>query len=311
MSKTLLVELHREFLEYIEIERGRSPKTVENYDHYLNRFFLWIAAESGVSRETLALSSLNEEAVRRYRLWLNRQEPSLSVATQNYHIVALRTFLKFLARRGIPALAPERLELAKQPQRTVDFLETDELHRLLAAPSGSGMRAVRDRAILETLFSTGLRVSELVALDIDAINLEKGEFSVRGKGGKVRVVFLSDRAKDALSEWLSARNHVVDPALFVSIPRGARSTHFARLTPRSIQRLVDRSAAKASIVGKRVTPHVMRHSYATDLLRNGADLRSVQALLGHASITTTQVYTHVTDPQLREIHKKFHNKGES
>lgn len=303
-----LQEWKKDFLEYIEIERGRSPKTVENYDHYLERFFQWLSDDLHVSRETLKPQDLTEDAVRQFRLWLNRKEPVLSVKTQNYHIIALRAFLKHCARRGVPALAPERLELAKQPERTIDVLEADELERLLKAPAGADRRAVRDRAILETLFSTGLRVSELTALNVDSMNIDKGEFSVRGKGGKVRVVFLSERAQEVLDDWLKERRDIIEPALFVRLPRGKSVASFSRLTPRSIQRMVDQYARKAGIVGKSVHPHMLRHSYATDLLRNGADLRSVQALLGHASITTTQIYTHVTDPQLREIHKKFHHR---
>lgn len=327
-----LNEWKRDFLEYIEIERGRSPKTVENYAHYLERFFGWLAQRDKVLRGTpsvpenrakrdeafrhdkdaagqaLSLKDLTEDSVRQFRLWLNRQEPPLSVKTQNYHIIALRAFLKHCARRGVTALAPERLELAKQPERVIDVLEPDELERLLKAPSGTNRRAVRDRAILETFFSTGLRVSELTALDIDSVNIGKGEFSVRGKGGKVRVVFLSERAQEVLADWLKERSDIVEPALFVRLPRGKSIASFSRLTPRSVQRMVDGYARRAGIVGKAVHPHMLRHSYATDLLRNGADLRSVQALLGHASITTTQIYTHVTDPQLREIHKKFHHR---
>lgn len=307
MSKTLL-PLKKEFLEYLEIERGRSPRTIANYDHYLGRLFSWLKDKADKEEGALTIEELSEEAVRQFRLWLNRQEPPLSVATQNYHVIALRMFLKYLARKNISSLAPERLDLAKQPERDIAFLEQDEVDRLLGAPEGAGMKAVRDRAILETLFSTGLRVSELVALNIDSINIEKGEFAVRGKGGKIRVVFLSERARDALRMWVEARKDVIESALFVRISRG-KKVSFSRLTARSVQRLVEHYAAKAGIVGKDVHPHVLRHSYATDLLRNGADLRSVQALLGHASITTTQIYTHVTDPQLKEIHKRFHRKS--
>lgn len=298
-----LEELKKHFLEYIEIERGRSAKTVENYDHYLERFFQWLGKEKDPS-------SLTEEAIRKYRVWLNRIDPPLKRSTQNYHVIAIRAFLKYLARRGEDVVPADRIDLARQPEREVSFLDAAETERLLHAPEGMGMRAARDRAILETLFSTGLRVSELCALNIDSVNVAKGEFSVRGKGDKIRVVFLSDSAKQALTSWRSARKDVVEPALFVRIPRG-KALEFTRLTPRSVERLVKQYAVKAGIVGKNVVPHTLRHSYATDLLRNGADLRSVQALLGHASITTTQVYTHVTDPQLKEIHRKFHGKHPS
>jgi site-specific recombinase XerD len=312
MEKNLF-ELKRQFLEYLEIERGRSPKTIENYDHYLTRLFRSIGEERGINPNDLTVSHLSEEAVRKFRIALNRKKPPLAVKTQNYHIIALRMFLRYLARQGIEALAPERLELAKQPERTVSFLEAEEVTRLLEAPQGNDLRAMRDRAILEVLFSSGIRVSELCALDRDSIDLEKGEFSVRGKGGKIRVAFLSDRALAALREWLVARNDIVEPALFVRLPRlrsgkALNTFHFTRLTPRSVERIVERYATKAGIVGKDIHPHTLRHSFATDLLRNGADLRSVQALLGHASITTTQVYTHVTDPQLREVHRRFHRR---
>lgn len=310
-----LPELKKQFLEYLEIERGRSPKTVENYDHYLDRFFAYCDRGNDASQDgrQLTLKDITQETIRSFRVWMNRHEPPLSQATQNYHIIALRMFLRYLARRGIPALAAERLELAKQPQRSVDVLDSDEVGRLMKAPEGAGMRAARDRAILETFFSTGLRVAELVALNTGSVDLQKGEFSVRGKGGKIRVVFLSERAKRALAEWLSARSTIIEPALFVRLPRttanrSLASFPYSRLTVRSVQRLVEGYARKAGIVGKHVHPHVLRHSYATDLLRNGADLRSVQALLGHASITTTQVYTHVTDPQLKEIHRRYHAK---
>ena len=295
-----LEELKKQFLEYLEIERGRSAKTVENYDHYLERFFHWLGADK-------TLPALTEEAIRKYRVWLNRIEPPLKRSTQNYHVIAIRAFLKYLARQGKDVVPADRIDLAKQPEREVSFLDAKETERLLAAPDGTSSKAMRDRAILETLFSTGLRVSELCALNVDSVDIAKGDFSVRGKGDKIRVVFLSDSAKQALRDWLSARKDVVDQALFVRIPRG-KSLNFTRLTPRSVERLVKHYAVKAGIVGKNVVPHTLRHSYATDLLRNGADLRSVQALLGHASITTTQVYTHVTDPQLKEVHRRFHGK---
>lgn len=306
-----LLQLKQQFLEYLEIEKGRSPKTVENYDHYLGRFLGWLAKERGVPKDALLLEAVTEDAVRKFRLWLNRKEPPLATATQNYHMTALRMLLKYCTKRDIEALAPERIELAKHAQRQVDFLETDEIKRLLEAPEGDDMRSARDRAILEVLYSTGMRVSELISLDVDQVNIERGEFAVQGKGGKVRLVFLSARAKEAIKEWLEARKDIVDPALFVSIPRGKRPTKFSRLTARSVQRLVKKYAAKGGISRKRVHPHILRHSHATDLLRNGADLRSVQALLGHSSISTTQVYTHVTDRELRRVHKKFHGAEKS
>lgn len=305
-TSTELEALQREFLAYLEIERGRSVKTIENYTHYLVRFF----EHARVAKPR----DITEPLVREYRLWLNRQEAhqnqliskrsTLKKKTQNYHLIALRAFLKYLRKRGITSLEPERIELAKVGDRSLDILTNDELGRLLAAPNGSGERALRDRAILHTLFSTGLRVSELCSLNTD-IDLSRDDFSIRGKGDKVRVVFLSEEAKRALRAWLSARKDI-EEALFVTVgsrPYAPRT----RITPRSVQRIIRSYAVKAGVTRK-VTPHVIRHAFATDLLGNGADLRSVQALLGHASITTTQVYTHVTDAHLRDIHKRFHGK---
>jgi site-specific recombinase XerD len=229
--------------------------------------------------------------------------------TQNYQIVVLRGFLRYLAKEGIESALPERVEVAKVPERQVDFLDPEELERIFAAAEGKGETAQRDRALLELLFSSGLRVSELVALDRESVNLETGEFSVRGKGGKVRMVFVSDRARVALFAYLETRSDV-DPALFVSTKKGfARkiANEDMRISVRTVERIVARLAVKAGIM-KSVHPHTLRHSFATDLLRNGADIRSVQALLGHSSITTTQIYTHVTDEGLREIHEKFHGK---
>ena len=298
--------LKRQFLEYLEIERGRSIKTVENYDRYLERFFAFAKVKT--------VSQLSEEQVREFRLHLNRQagtkvggrlEP-MKRRTQNYYLIALRAFLKFLRKRGIEALSPERIELAKVPERSLDLITKAELTRLLAAPDVKTLEGKRDKAILELFFSTGLRISELCALSIDDVDLTRDEFSVRGKGDKVRVVFLSDAAKRTLKEYLSARKDL-DDALFVRYGRKANDGTEPRLQARGVQRLFKHYAAKAGITRK-VTPHVLRHSFATDLLSNGADLRSVQALLGHAHIGTTQVYTHVTDKHLQEVHKKFHSK---
>lgn len=287
---TKIVDLHREFLEYLEIERGRALKTVENYDRYLRRFFEF----SKISDP----QSITEDLVRRYRLYLNRVKDEhgeeLSKRTQNYYIIALRSFLKYLAKRDVESLDAEKIELAKLPERELDLLSIEDLERLLAAPKGNTPKILRDRAILEMFFSTGLRVSELCALAADDINVGRGEFSVRGKGGKIRVVFLSDRAKQALKKYLPRRGDIDDERLFA-------------LTPRSIERMIHTYAVKAGI-SKKVTPHVLRHAFATDLLQNGADLRSVQSLLGHANISTTQIYTHFTDRQLREVHEAFHGK---
>ncbi|MDQ1299682.1 MAG: integrase/recombinase XerD [Patescibacteria group bacterium] len=297
------VQMKRQFLEYLEIERGRAVKTIENYDHYLSRFF-----EYAQIKDTGAIT---EEKVREFRLWLNRQpgtnKDSMKRRTQNYYLIALRAYLKFLRKRDIPSLSPEKIELAKVPERHLDLISPLELDRLLKATDGESEKALRDKAILEMLFSTGLRVSELCSLDSD-LDLSRDDFPIRGKGDKVRVVFLSDAAKAATRAYLKARTDM-EPALFVSTARKSETKKRipTRLTPRSIELLIKTYATKAGIT-KKVTPHVMRHSFATDLLSNGADIRSVQALLGHASINTTQIYTHVTDSHLREVHKKFHSK---
>jgi len=301
-----LKDLKIQYLEHLEIEKNRSPKTMENYGRYLDRF-LQFAKVSGPS-------GITEDLIRQYRLYLNRLKDSegnpLKKVTQNYHIIALRSFLKYLAKRDIKSVSAEKVELGKQEEREVTFLETDELERLLKSPKGDSLDVLRDRAILGTLFSTGMRVSELCSLDRDKIDTTRGELSIRGKGSKIRVVFLSDEAKGNINKYLDKRSDI-DEALFIRIPKTnifSKNSNL-RLTPRSIQRIVEKHATKAGIVGKNVSPHTLRHSYATDLLRNGADIRSVQSMLGHSSVTTTQIYTHVTDKQLREIHKKFHNKN--
>lgn len=301
-----LSELQRQFLEYLEIERGRSVKTVENYDRYLRRFFAFAKTDDP--------KKLTEEQVREFRLWLNRQDGTktggrmepMKRRTQNYYLIALRAFLKYLRKRGIESLNPERIELAKVPERSLDLISPTELDRLLSAPDVATTPGLRDKAILELFFSTGLRISELCGLSIDDVDLTRDEFSVRGKGDKVRVVFLSDRAKEAIKKYLKERKDMSD-ALFVQYGKNAKGAKDLRLSPRTVQRMLKACAAKAGITRK-VTPHVLRHSFATDLLSNGADLRSVQALLGHANIATTQVYTHVTDKHLREVHKKFHGR---
>ena len=290
----------RQFLEYIEIERGRAVKTIENYDHYLTRFFSRMQVKS--------TNDITEDAIREFRMWLNRQEGidgnSMKRRTQNYYLIALRAFLKFLQKREVACVSPERIELAKLPERQLDLITSHELERLMKAADGSDERSLRDKAILELLFSTGLRVSELCSLNSD-LDLSRDEFSVRGKGEKVRVVFLSPAAKEALKVYLKERKDMGE-ALFVNNARGREAGE--RLTPRSIERVIKKHAVKAGIT-KKVTPHVLRHSFATDLLSNGADIRSVQQLLGHASINTTQIYTHVTDSHLRDIHKKYHSRS--
>ena len=261
---------------------------------------------------------LSETEIREYRLWLNRQPgtkigrvtETLKRKTQNYHLIALRAFLKYLRKCDIASLNPERIELAKVGERELDLISSQELKRLLDAPDTKTEAGLRDRAILELLFSTGLRVSELCALSQEDVDLSRDEFSVRGKGEKVRVVFLSDMAKEAVRAYLKARKDF-DDALFIqygkNVERTKEKNGDLRLTPRSIQRIIKRYATLAGITRK-VTPHKLRHSFATDLLSNGADLRSVQALLGHANITTTQIYTHVTDKHLRDIHKRYHSR---
>lgn len=295
-----LKELKTQFLEYLEIEKGRALKTVENYDHYLSEFL--------TQTKVTSPSALTEQVVREFRLWLNRQPGvagSMKKKTQNYYLIALRAFLKYLRRINIKSLDPERIELAKVGGRDLDLIRSDELERLMKSPQGDEVATLRDRAILELLFSTGLRVSELCSLNAD-LDLTRDEFSVRGKGDKVRVVFLSDSAKKAIAAYLKKRGDMGE-ALFAGYGKLGRGKDVSRLTPRTVERLVKKYAVRAGITRK-VTPHVIRHSFATDLLENGADLRSVQALLGHANIATTQVYTHVTDKHLREVHRAFHGK---
>ena len=301
-----LPEAKRQFLEYLEIERGRSVKTIENYDHYLETFLQH-------TKVTIP-NQLTEELVREFRLWLNRQPGSkvgsqvetMKRRTQNYYLIALRAFLKFLRKRGIQSLSPEIIELAKVPERSLDLISLTELNRLMMAPDLKTLVGLRDRAILELLFSTGLRISELCGLVTDDLDLTRDEFSVRGKGDKVRVVFISEEAKTALKQYLKNRQDM-DEALFIQYGRKSKAMKDLRLSPRAVQRMLKVYAIKAGITRK-VTPHVIRHSFATDLLSNGADLRSVQALLGHANIATTQIYTHVTDKHLAQIHKKFHGQ---
>lgn len=305
-----------EFLEYLEIEKNRSPKTIENYDHHLRRFFGWLADFLGKSADKIGANEITEESVRKFRLFLARETDQygkqLKKQTQNHHLIALRMFLKYLAKRGVETLSAEKIELAHQPQRELEFMDESELKRLLDAPKGDDFQNFRDKAILELLFSTGLRVSELCALNIDNADVDKGSFSVRGKGGKIRVVFVSDEAREAVKKYLNQRKDI-DPALFTrhayrqaGDANSLNKEDELRLTPRSVQRIIRRYTAKAGI-SKKVTPHWLRHQFATDLLRNGADLRSVQMMLGHANIATTQIYTHFTDKQLKDIHKKFHS----
>lgn len=302
-----LEQLKREFLEHVEIEKGNSLKTVNNYDHYLSRFFEF----ANISDP----QQITDDKIREFRLYLNRQPgvkirgqqaSTLKKNTQNYHLIALRSFLKYMMKRGVTSLPPDRIELAKIKERSLDLISTDELSRLMDAPDKTTQKGLRDLAVLELFFSTGLRLSELCSLDRD-LDLSKDEFSIRGKGEKVRVVFLSDSAKDSIREYLKNRKDLEEPLFIQYSHNGSKANKSNRLTPRSIERIVKHYAIKAGI-SKKVTPHVIRHSFATDLLSNGADIRSVQMMLGHANIATTQIYTHITDKQLRDVHKKFHSK---
>ena len=307
MSRNELEQRIQEFLEYCEVEKQHSPLTIQNYARYLGRFAGW-AKEHGVSSP----KQVSIDTVRQYRLWLNRQtdqtgEP-LKRTTQNYYVIALRALAKYLEKRDIETVPAAKIELGKTEQRTVEFLDSDEVQRLReAAGTENTFSSLRDRAILELLYSTGLRVSELTNLDVDQVNAERGEFMVRGKGNKPRVVFLSDDAKEWLARYLEKRGAMKPLFTRSDKPKDSADGEDLRLTPRSIQRLIKKYVVKAGIV-KDVTPHTLRHSFATDLLQNGADIRSVQHMLGHASITTTQVYTHVTDRKLKEVHRKFHGK---
>lgn len=300
-----LEQLIEEYLEYLAIERGRSKKTIANYHHYLTRLVDYAG--------DITIEEVTPELIRKWRLWLNDlgsdRADELGKATQNYHLIALRNLLKYCHKRNIAAMSADQIELAKVARAKVTFLDKDELDRLLQQPNTNEISGLRDRAILELLYSSGLRVSELVSLDITHINLERREFTVRGKGQKDRPVFISQQAADWVQLYLDKRTDNL-PALFISYSGRAVSNtsgNYRRLTPRSIQRMISRYALLAGIT-KHVSPHTLRHSFATDLLMNGADIRSVQAMLGHSNIATTQVYTHVTDPHLKSIHEKFHNQ---
>lgn len=315
-----LEKLKTQFLEYLEIEKGRSVKTIENYDHYLSKMF-----EEGKWKN---IDDITDQNIRDFRIWLNRQYAShsgmkritgttISKKTQNYYMIALRMFLKYLAKVDVKSMPADKIELAKISERSLDLITPLELTRLLFAPmkdiKENELKAWRDKAILELLFSTGLRVSELCSLTND-IDLTSSQFSIRGKGGKVRVVFISDEAKESLKNYLKRRKDM-EEALFVQVGKNINNKKSTNtklkktnaLTRRSIERIVKEYAIKAGI-SKKVTPHVIRHCFATDLLGNGADIRSVQIMLGHSNISTTQIYTHITDKQLLDVHKKFHNK---
>lgn len=298
-------ELILDFVEYLEVERGRAPKTSENYRRYLERFIEFAG--------DLEVENITSELVRKYRLWLNRvvseKGDELAMITQAYHLIALRGFLNYLSKRDIDSLAPNKIDLPKTHRKQVTFLHFEEVERMLeAVPEDGSLLHLRDRAIVELLFSSGLRVSELVNLDRDHLNLKRREFMVRGKGQKDRPVFISSAAANAIGAYLAERQDTLPP-LFLNYSRNNAATTsgaYRRLLPRSIQRLVSKYAKLAGIT-KHVSPHTMRHSFATDLLMNGADIRSVQSMLGHSNISTTQVYTHVTDAHLKETYERFHS----
>lgn len=307
-------DLINDFLESLEIEKGRSTKTTENYGLYLARF-LDLITQNFPEGATIKPSDLTPEILRKFRLRLNRFDDNqnherLSALTQSYHLIALRGFLKYLAKRGIHSLDPSLVDLPRAAKKQVTFLHFDEVERLLSEIPIDTETGLRDRAIIELLFSGGLRVSELCNLNRDSINLARREFMVRGKGKKDRPIFIDQTTADHLEEYLSARHDTL-PALFLNNSSNQNtpdtSGDFRRLSPRSIERIIQKYARLAGIT-KHVTPHTLRHSFATDLLMNGADLRSVQSLLGHANIATTQIYTHITDPHLKEVHEKFHSE---
>lgn len=294
-----------DFLDYLEVEKGRSLKTIENYSHYLNRFLDFAGDDIKVAKIDLNMIS-------KWRQWLNRHKledgRAIGRTTQNYHLIALRSFFKYLARRNVKVLPADKIELATVKRPQVSFLSRDEVERLFDAVDTSTAIGLRDRAIMELLFSSGLRVSELTSLNRDQINLARGEFTIRGKGQKDRPVYISQEAVVAIENYLKKRQDNYEP-LFIHYS-GTKTEidhgNYTRLTTRSIQRAIERYGKLAGIT-KHVTPHTLRHSFATDLLINGADLRSVQSMLGHSNIATTQVYTHLTDPQLKEVHRKFHS----
>ena len=302
-----LSDLIMDFTEYIEVEKGRSMRTAENYHLYMDRLVEFAG--------DIPVNKITDELVRKYRLWLNRyvdnQGRELSLITQGYHLIALRSFLKYCGQRDIPTLDADRISLPKVAKKQVSFLLADEVARLFNAIDMDDPNGLRDRAILELLFSGGMRVSELCNLNRDQVNLERREFTIRGKGNKDRPIFISPTAADAIEQYLCSRSDNLKP-LFLNnsrnvhkdVDEGVDASEARRLTPRSVQRIVTKYARLAGIT-KHVTPHTLRHSFATDLLMNGADLRSVQSMLGHSNIATTQIYTHVTDPHLKEVHDKF------
>lgn len=304
-------DLISEFLEYLQIERNVSPLTVRNYRHYLNRFSVWLAESSPKSVDP---TKLNSDTIRRYRVFLTRvadsQNLPLKRITQNYHLIALRAFLRYLVKRDIKTIPPEKIDLGKAESRSLKFLNREQLARLMNQADTNSAQGLRDRALLEVLFSTGLRVSELVKLNRDQLDFKSREIGVIGKGSRPRVVFISDSAAEWLQKYLAYREDKYKP-LFVRYSgkkvSPGQGEEGIRLSARSVQRAVEKYV-KAARLPIKITPHGIRHSFATDLLTAGADLRAIQEMLGHKNISTTQIYTHVTNPQLKKIHQKFHDK---
>lgn len=299
--KNTLAALKADFLEYLEIGQGRSGKTAHNYDHYLCRFFEQQHIETP--------KDITLENVRAFRKWLNQEagmdSRGVALATQNYYFIAIRQFLKYLAKHDIVALSPDKIELAKTPDRDIDVLYPEEIAQLIASFTGTSIEDLRDFALVSILFSTGIRISEAARMNRDDIRETQNEITVRGKGNKIRVVFLSQEARNHTAAYVDKRIDI-DPALFVRHKKGIGAQDDLRLTTRTMQRIIKKRAHAAGIT-KDITPHTLRHSFATDLLSNGADIRHVQRILGHSSITTTQIYTHITDKELRSIHEQYHN----
>ncbi|MEK9176046.1 MAG: tyrosine-type recombinase/integrase [Patescibacteria group bacterium] len=303
-----LAKLSGDFLEYLEIEKNCSKLTIRDYRHYLDVFRIWyIETIPAKSLEKLDLSD-----IRKYRVFLSNKTDSkgagLARVTQNYYVIALRSFLRFLIKNDYKTLEPSKIDLPKTESRSVKFLERNMVERLVTAPDTTKEEGIRDRAIMELLFSTGLRVSELVSLNNDQINLNRREFGIIGKGRRSRIVFVSDSAAEWIQKYLNVRKDKFKPLFIRYSGRITEENNGEkmRLTARSIERVV-KKYVRAARIPVDATVHTLRHSFATDLLTNGADLRSVQEMLGHKNIATTQIYTHITNKQLREVHKSFHS----
>ncbi len=302
----LLKDAIYDFLTHCEVGKYQSKKTVENYRHYLKRF-------ESFATPKLDVGTITQNMIRDYRLHLHRtpirgQGVTLDITTQQYHLIALRALLKHLHKNDVATISPEKIELPKVPGRQVEVLSREELHRMFQAIDPTKRSGLRNLAILHLLYSTGLRVSELSNLNRNDVNLTSREFRVVGKGRKARIVFLSTDAVDHLKRYLDSRTDNWTP-LFISNSNRSRSDAIdgeaRRLEPQAIERIVREITTIAGIM-KKVTPHTLRHTFATELLKNGADIRSVQEMLGHSSITTTQIYTHLTNKRLKEIHQQFH-----